>query len=139
MKPKDKYIYPAIFSYDDDGISVSFPGLPGCFTCGSNDEEAMYMAKDALGGYMCILEESGDEIIVPMPLNKVKTAENERAVLIDVWMPVIREAVENKAIKKTLTIPQWLNKMAMEQDINFSFILQEALKKKLNIDDYNIK
>ncbi len=133
MKPKDKYVYPAIFSYDDDGISVSFPDLPGCLTCGDNDEEAMYMAKDALGGYMCILEDDRSEIPEPTALNKINLEENERAVLIDIWMPVIREAVEHKAIKKTLTIPQWLNKMAMEQDINFSFVLQEALKERLKI------
>ncbi len=45
---KDRYIYPAIFDYDDDGIAVEFSDLPGCFTCGDNDEEALHMAKEAM-------------------------------------------------------------------------------------------
>ena len=57
----------------------------------------------------------------------------QRTVLVGVWMPIVRKAVNNKSIKKTLSIPQWLDMMAREQDINFSFVLQEALKRELGI------
>ncbi|MEW6622652.1 MAG: type II toxin-antitoxin system HicB family antitoxin [Bacillota bacterium] len=130
---KDKYIYPAIFEYDEDGINITFPDLPGCITCGDNDEEALYMAKDALGGFLYAMEEENDFIPDPTPLKEIRTNEKQKAVLIEIWMPTVRKAVENKSVKKTLTIPQWLNRMAMEEDINFSFILQEALKKELRL------
>ncbi len=130
---KDKYIYPAIFDYADDGISVKFPDLPGCFTCGEDDDEAFMMARDVLGLWMEFIENNKEEIPEPSKLIDVKLEENQRVVLIDVWMPTVREAVLNKAIKKTLTIPQWLDIMAREADINFSYVLQKGLKKELNI------
>lgn len=64
---KDKYIYPAIFDYADDGISIEFPDLPGCFSCADTDEEALLMAEDVLGLYMENIEEEGEDI--PEPSN----------------------------------------------------------------------
>lgn len=130
---KDKYVYPAIFDYADDGISIEFPDLPGCLSCADTDEEALYMAEDVLGLWMLNLEEDKEEIPKPSKLSDIKTEHNQKTVLISVWMPTIRKAINNKSIKKTLTIPQWLDVMAREKDLNFSFILQEALKKELRI------
>lgn len=130
---KDKYIYPAIFEYDSDGISIRFPDLPGCFSCGADDEEALHMAKDVLGLYMADIEDEKEEVPAATKLSEIKTKKNQRSVLVEVWMPTIRKAINNKAVKKTLTIPQWLDQRAKEQDINFSYVLQEALKKELNI------
>ena len=130
---KDKYIYPAIFYYDDDGISIEFPDLPGCVSCADTDEEALYMAEDVLGLWMEGLEADNEEIPEPSKLKDIKVGENQKTVLISVWMPMVRKAINNKSIKKTLTIPQWLDIMAREKDINFSYILQEGLKKELNI------
>ncbi|MFM1573036.1 type II toxin-antitoxin system HicB family antitoxin [Helcococcus ovis] len=130
---KDKYVYPAIFDYADDGISIEFPDLPGCLSCADTDEEALYMAEDVLGLWMLNLEEDKEEIPEPSKLNDIKIETNQKTVLISVWMPTIRKAINNKSIKKTLTIPQWLDFMAREKDLNFSFILQEALKKELQI------
>lgn len=130
---KDKYVYPAIFDYSDEGISISFPDLPGCLSCAWNDEEALYMAEDALGLWMFMLEEEGDDIPDPSKLADIITSDMQRTVLVGVWMPIVRKAVNNKSIKKTLSIPQWLDMMAREQDINFSFVLQEALKRELGI------
>ena len=130
---KDNYIYPAIFDYDNDGISISFPDLPGCFSCGANDQEALYMAKEVLGLYMIDLEEDKQDIPIATTLNKIEIADNQRVVLVEVWMPTIRKAINNKAVKKTLTIPHWLDQMAKENDINFSYVLQEALKKELRL------
>ena len=59
---KDYYIYPAIFNYEDKEIAISFPDLPGCYSCGKDDEDALYMAKDALGLYIVSAEEDGEEL-----------------------------------------------------------------------------
>ena len=130
---KDYYIYPAIFEYEKDGINISFPDLQGCFSCASTDEEAFYMAKDALGLYIVCTEEDGEELPKPSKLNEIKIKENQRSILIEVNMPVFREAVANSAVKKTLTIPKWINDVAEKNNVNFSQVLQLALKENLGI------
>lgn len=117
---KDYYIYPAIFEYAKDGISISFPDLPGCISCAKTDEDALYMAKDALGLYIACSEEDNQEVKKPSKLNEIKLKENQRAVLIEVNMPLFREAVQNTSVKKTLTIPKWINDLAERNNINFS-------------------
>ena len=79
------------------------------------------------------LETDKEEIPEPSKLRDIKVGENQKTVLISVRMPMVRKAINNKSIKKTLTIPQWLDIMAREKDINFSYILQEGLKKELNL------
>ena len=130
---KDYYIYPAIFNYEDKEISISFPDLPGCYSCGKDDEEALYMAKDALGLYIVSAEEDGEELKQPSKLNAVKLSKNERAVLVEVNMPLFRESVQNASVKKTLTIPKWINDLAEKNKINFSQVLQIALKNALGL------
>ena len=130
---KDKYVYPAIFTYDDDGINIEFPDIQGCFSCAYTDEEALYMAEDVLGLCLLVLEEDNEKIPESSNLKDIKVEENQKTSLISVWMPTVRKAINNKPIKKTLTIPQWLDVMAREKDINFSYILQEGLKKELNL------
>lgn len=132
---KDRYIYPAIFDYAEDGISISFPDLPGCFSCANSDEEAILMAKDALGLHLYSLEEDNDEIPAPTPINKICVEPNQVVVLVEVLMPTMRTAIENCSVKKTLSIPQWLNKLAIEKNINFSHVLQIALKEQLGIKE----
>lgn len=132
---KDHYIYPAIFDYAEEGISISFPDLPGCFSCADSDEEALSMAKDALGLHLYSMEEDNDDIPNPTPINKIKLEENQVVVLIEVFMPSMRQAIENYSVKKTLSIPQWLNKLAIERNINFSQVLQSALKEQLGIQE----
>lgn len=132
---KDHYIYPAIFDYAEEGISISFPDLPGCFSCADSDEEALSMAKDALGLHLYSMEEDDDDIPNPTPINKIKLEENQVVVLIEVFMPSMRQAIENYSVKKTLSIPQWLNKLAIERNINFSQVLQVALKEQLGIQE----
>lgn len=131
---KDYYIYPAIFEYNGDGISISFPDLPGCISCASNDEEALYMAKDALGLFIASSEEDGDELPPPTLLNDIKLQDNQKPALIEVNMPLFRDAIFNISVKKTLTIPKWINDLAEKNNINFSQVLQSALKKCLGIN-----
>ena len=130
---KDVYIYPSIFDYDEDGITVTFPDLPGCITCGESTEEAIQSAKECMALHLYGMEEDNDLIPEPSKVEELKTEEKQALMLIEVYMPLYREAIENKAVKKTLTIPQWLNSLAEEQKVNFSQVLQNALKERLNI------
>ena len=131
---KDYYIYPAIFEYEKKGISISFPDLPGCISCAKDDEEALYMAKDALGLYIVCAEEDGEELPTPTKLNKINLTQDQKITLVEVNMPLFRDAVQNSAVKKTLTIPKWLNELAEKNHINFSQVLQTSLKNILNLN-----
>lgn len=134
--PKDKYIYPAIFDYAEDGISIEFPDLPGCLPCAATTEEAFKNAKEALGLHLWSMENDGDNIPEPTPIEKLHLEPNQTVVLIDVWMPAFRENIDSRAIKKTLTIPKWLNDLAEREKVNFSHILQSALKNHLGVTEY---
>ena len=128
---QNKYIYPAIFDFDEDGITVTFPDLPGCITCGNNQEEALKNAKEVLELYMYSLEEDNETIPQPSNILDLEVENTQVVVLVDIWMVPVRDEMKNKCIKKTLTIPKWLNDLAIENNVNFSAILQSALKEYL--------
>lgn len=136
MKEKDTYVFPAVFTYDDDGISIEFPDLPGCLSCADTTDEAIKMAKEALALHLYGMEEDNDTIPKDTPVNNIDLEKNQIPMLIEVYMPLYRTAIENQSVKKTLTIPQWLNKIAEQNKINFSQVLQSALKEQLGIKDY---
>lgn len=130
---KDRYIFPAVFQYENEGgISVSFPDLPGCFTCGDTDEEAVAMAQEAMGLYLCDMEDEENPIPSPTQGNKIQLAENERIFLVDVWMPKARAEVKKVYVKKTLSIPSYLDKAAQKAGLNFSQVLSSALQQILS-------
>lgn len=130
---KDSYEFVAIFNYAEDGISISFPDLPGCLSCADTTKEAIKNAEEVLGLVLYDMEEENEEIPEPTLLENVKCEKNERAVLINVWMPLVRNEIDEQSIKKTLTIPQWLNKIAEKENVNFSKLLQSALKDYLKV------
>ncbi|WP_051590925.1 type II toxin-antitoxin system HicB family antitoxin [Bacillus sp. UNC438CL73TsuS30] len=132
---KRSYSFPAIFEYDEDGISVSFPDLPGAFTCGEDEDEAFRNAKEALGLHLFGMEEDRDIIPIPTKLKQLSLESNQAAAIVNVFMPLIRDRVKRATVKKTLTIPKWLNDVAEEHKINFSNVLQEALKERLGIKE----
>lgn len=133
MKKTERYFYPAIFTYEPgQEIAVTLPDL-NCATSGIDDNEALLSARELLGCVLNGLEEDGEEIPSPTPLPSVKTQPNERAVLIDVYMPSVRMAQMNRSVNRTVTLPSWLNALALEHNINFSQVLQEALKSQLHI------
>lgn len=135
MKNQDKYVYPAVFTFEDGyEIAVTFPDLPGCATSGADETEALEMAKDALGGHLWCLEKDEDEIPTPTRLCDVKLEPNERAALVDVYMPAIRLSQENRSVNRTVTLPAWLNAAALEKGINFSQALQATLMSELRIN-----
>lgn len=132
-KKVERYFYPAIFTYEpDQEISIDFPDLK-CATSGINDDDALLSARELLGCVLFGLEEDGDPIPEPTSLADIKTQPNERVVLVDVYMPSIRLANVNRSVNRTVTLPAWLNSAALEHGINFSQVLQDALKAQLHI------
>ena len=88
---QNKYIYPAIFDFDEDGITVTFPDLPGCITCGNNQEEALKNAKEVLELYMYSLEEDNETIPQPSNILDLEVENTQVIVLVDIWMVPVRD------------------------------------------------
>lgn len=126
-----KYLYFAIFDYEDGAYHVSFPDLSGCLTFGDNMSEALHLAKNALEGHMLVAEDYEDEIPVATNPSDITIPEGALLIPIEADTKLVRIKKENKYIKKTLTIPQYLNVLGEEHGINFSQVLQDALKKRL--------
>lgn len=131
-----KYYFPAIFdpgTENEEGFTITFPDLLGCITEGSDMDEAVYMAKDALAGFLYGMEEDGEEIPDPSNPSSIELPKGAFISMIEVRTDYIRDEIENKAVKKTLTIPKWLNDAAENENINFSQLLQFAIKERLGI------
>lgn len=133
MKKPERYFYPAVFTYEDgQEIAVTFPDLDVA-TSGTDEEDALLSARELLGCVLFGREEDGDPIPAPSPLQSVHLDENERAVLVDVYMPTVRLAGVSRSVSRTVTLPAWLNAAAIERNVNFSQILQDALKTQLHL------
>lgn len=138
---KDRYSYVAVFSYDDDGINIEFPDLPGCYPCANkNDTEgALKNAKEALGLHIWGMEQDNEIIPEPTTINHISLAANQVPVLIEVFMPPIRERINSKFVKKTLSLPAWLAAKADEDGVNCSKIFQNALMEYLGVKPMDLR
>jgi len=132
---KDRYSYIAIFSYEDDGISIEFPDLPGCFPCADKDdtENALKNAKEALGLHIWGMEQDNEPLPLPSSVTSFSLHENQVPVHIEVFMPPIRERINSKFVKKTLSLPAWLAAKADEDGVNCSKLFQNALMEYLQV------
>ena len=129
-----KYAYPAIIQAEADGLySVEFPDIDGCVTSGSSLPDAIQMAEDALCLMLYDMEESGEAIPAPSDPKAVQAGTDALVSLVCCDTIEYRKLNNNKAVKKTLTIPAWLNTLAERADLNFSSVLQDALKLRLDI------
>ena len=128
-----KYYYPAVFKKEDNDISVNFPDLESCYTQGKDIDDAYEMASDVLCLTLYRMEEEGHDIPAPSFIGDVATGKDEFVSIISCDTLEYREYFDNKAVKKTLTIPSWLNKMSEREGLNFSAVLQSALKERLHI------
>lgn len=127
-----KLIYPAVFSPFSDGSGgyvVQFPDLPGCVTEGKNLEEAMEMGIDAASGWILDELEEGNNIPKSTEYKNVKVSDTDLLNLMMLDISDYAEKYGEKAVRKNLTIPAWLNTFAEKNNLNFSKILQEALLK----------
>ncbi|WP_199897195.1 type II toxin-antitoxin system HicB family antitoxin [Paenilisteria weihenstephanensis] len=132
--PKKVY-YPAIYHPEEDGgYWVSFPDIPEVLSGGKDIATATEMAEDALGIYLYDLEENGESLPTVSNPGYV-SVEEEGAFIALIDFDYLAYKVKNgsQAVKKTLTIPSWLNSLAEKENINFSQTLQESLKEKLNV------
>ena len=127
------YRYPAVFYFDSDGISIEFPDLPGCLPCADTEEEAFRNAKEALGLHLFGMERDNDPIPAPTPVRDLTPEAGGVITMIDVFMPSVRDRLNRKAVRKTVTIPTWLYRKAEEEDVDYSEILQDALKSYLHV------
>ncbi|MDX9917966.1 MAG: type II toxin-antitoxin system HicB family antitoxin [Gudongella sp.] len=132
---KNRYIFPAIIALDDGIYEVKFPDIYNCFTFGENLEDALDSARDVLELCIYDMEQDGIEIPRASKMEDINLCDGESVTWINVWMSPVRDKMENKSIKKTLTIPKWLNDIGVENELNFSQILQTAIKEKLGIYD----
>ena len=128
-----KYAYPAVFTQEDGMYSVSFPDIEECVTCGDTLPDAIKMAEDALCLTLYDREEDNEDIPKPSDIRAITVDDSSIISMVYCDTLEYRKLYNNKAIKKTLTIPAWLNTMAEKQNINFSTILQSALKRELNL------
>ena len=128
-----KYVYPAVFHQnDDDGsYTVTVHDLPGCITEGRDLADALYMAQDAIEMWRWYAEDHGEAI--PAPTMDLTAAAPEFVNFIYADTAAYRKRNASHAVKKTLSIPAWLNAAALEKNINFSQVLQDALKERLGL------
>lgn len=127
------YVYPGIFTKEEKGYSVIFPDLEGCYTCGDDLKDAIYMAEDVLAFTLFDYEKRGRTIPAPSELSALKVRSNEFVNYIICDTIEYQKKYNDKAVKKTLTIPEWLNELATSRGINFSQVLQDALKSQLGL------
>ena len=127
------YVYTAVFTPEEKGMySVNFPDLESCYTCGGDLTEAIRMAEDALAFTLYGYEKEKRRIPTPSPMKTVAVSGDAFVNLVS--CDTIRyQKRNNRAVKKTLSIPEWLNELATAAEINFSQVLQEALVKKLHL------
>lgn len=137
-------IYPACFFKEESGMySVLFPDLNHLATCGDTLDDAMAMAVDCLAGYIYTERMDGEELPKPSEVSAIDleaiSAEYDAQPLekfvnlVSVDVDEYAKAHFNKSVKKTLTIPDWLNAAALKEHINFSRVLQDGLKRELGI------
>jgi predicted RNase H-like HicB family nuclease len=129
-----KLFYPAVFhEAEEGGFWITFPDFKGIFTQADTMDEAYEMSKDALGLEIADLQEQGSELPVASNPSRIHVKKGESIVIIEFDLLDYLQRHDSRAIKKTLTIPNWLNKLAVAKGLNFSSILQQALMKEMNI------
>ena len=136
-------IYPALFFEENNGsYSVVFPDLNHLSTCGSTLDEAMEMAIDCLAGYIYSEKLDKHELPAPTPLKEIDIhcEDSEDDTYVSVFSNLVTVDVDEyarkhfcRSVKKTVTIPQWLDDMATRNHVSFSKVMQEALADKLGV------
>lgn len=128
----NKLFYPAVFHpAEEGGFWVSFPDIPECLTQGDNMAQAYEMAVDALGLSITDIVDNKGYLPVPSSPDSIKIDDNGFLVIIQFDLAAYRKRTSSKVVKKTLTIPEWLNEEALARGINFSQVLQEGLVAKI--------
>lgn len=128
------YVFPAIFTPVNNEFAIRFLDLPGTNSQGKNLADAIFNARDALASWLDYLMDEGETIPNPSAVSDIALEPNQFVTMIDIDMTAYRRKKNSKAVKKTLSIPSWLNEEAEANNVNFSAILQDALKEHLGIE-----
>ena len=128
----NKLFYPAVFhKAEEGGFWISFPDLPECFTQGEDMTQAYEMAVEALGLALTSREQEKQPIPAASDPSSLILEENSFLVVVEFDMLAYKKRTNSRAVKKTLSIPEWLNEEATAIGVNFSQVLQEALISKI--------
>ncbi len=130
---KDTYIFLAIFIVEPEGIAIEFPDLPGCLSCADDMEMAMHHAREAMSLHLYSMEKDGDEIPEPTPMESIAVEDNGFVTMIDAWMPPFREVMKNQTRRRTIKVPVWLDLIAQREGVDYSQLMEIALKKHLGL------
>ncbi|MEA3508081.1 MAG: type II toxin-antitoxin system HicB family antitoxin [Synergistota bacterium] len=136
MKKPEYYRYPAIVSPDGDGWTVTFPDIDNCFTSADTVEEAIVEAQAVLEDCMYFREAQKDVIPEPTCSQTLSCPAGGFVQMVVAVMGPVRKAWSRRAVKKTLTIPAWMEEeLKKHEDVNISLVLQRAIKKELGLKE----
>ena len=127
-----KTTYFAVFEKTKTGFSVYFPDVPGCITCGNNFEHSMRMAQEVLGLHLYGMEKDGE----PFPQrtdNIPEPGSGDIVAAVTVFPALVKDEMENRRVKTNVTIPHWLKAAAEAEGLNYSRLLENAIKETLGI------
>ncbi len=126
------YIYTAVFTPNENATKfyARIPDLPGCITTGSSLQDAIDQMTDAASGWLVVAEDKGLEIPAATPQSSVEHSESEYLSLIQVDTIAYRAETDTRAVRKNVSLPQWMATFADQRGINCSQVLQEALKER---------
>lgn len=127
-----KFFYPAIFEPEDVGYSVYVPDIPGCVTQGDSMEEALAMVQEAIG--LMLEDKKVSEYPKASAPQNIALEGKQFVMMVEFDKLAYDKKYNSKSVKKTLSIPAWLNKAAIEKNINFSNVLQNALMQELHLN-----
>lgn len=128
-----KYVYPAVFEKEGDQYFISFPDIENCFTQGEDLQDGLDNAQDALCLMLYHMEKEDKAIPKPSNPTNIDVSQDQFVSLVSCDTIEYEKFYKSKAVKKTLTIPEWLNDIAIRENINFSNVLQNALMEQLEI------
>lgn len=129
----DNYTYPAILDYsEEDNINIYFPDFKDAVTYADYNDDFVKLAQEYLA--LLITDHNDSMKELPKPSFNVEVKDNQKLIYINIWMPYFKTKVKEIYVKKTLTIPSWIDILAKNNGINFSSTLVNALKKELKID-----
>lgn len=128
-----KYTFPAFITKEEDGYVVTFPDVRGVNTDGDTIEEALEYAEDALNLMLWAKEEEGKEIPKASLIETLVIPPHTSIALVKADTLAYKRLHDNKAVRKNVSIPNWLNQMIQNKNINLSNLLQKALIQELGI------
>ncbi len=130
---KNKYYYPAVLQKEEHGYSVWIADVEGCNSCGETVTEALEMVREALGLCLEVMISENKEVPEPSTPEQIQLENGQFIAIVEFDWIEYQKKYSSKAVKKTLTIPMYLNELAEREHINFSSVLREALENRLNI------